>query len=159
LGSLLAQGATAVKIMGESIKVGATIRQIDVYSGHADGPQLVEWVTERLPVKSAIFLTHGEETSLAALRDDLEKSGVPSAKVIIPQLDDVVDLVDGRGKVQFRRKPHRLPKEMVRELDWHNELADFTLRLREQLDAAADDKRRKVILRRVKRALDAGKGG
>ncbi|WP_425406495.1 MBL fold metallo-hydrolase [Hwanghaeella sp.] len=159
LGSLLAQGATAVKIMGESIKVGATIRQIDVYSGHADGPQLVEWVTERLPVKSAIFLTHGEETSLAALRDDLEKSGVPSAKVIVPQLDDVVDLVDGRGKVQFRRKPHRLPKEMVRELDWHNELADFTLRLREQLDAAADDKRRKVILRRVKRALDAGKGG
>jgi len=156
LGSLLSQGAKAVKIMGESIKVGAEIRQIDVYSGHADGPQLVEWVKDRLPVKSAIFLTHGEESSLSALRDDLEKAGVSGNRVVIPHLDDVVDLVDGDGKIQFRRKPHRLASDVVRELDWHNELADFTLRLREQLDAAADDKRRKVILRRVKRALEPG---
>ena len=156
LGSLLSQGAKTVKIMGESIKVGAAIRQIDVYSGHADGSELVEWVQERLPVKSAIFLTHGEEGSLTALRADLEKSGVPAERIVIPQLDDVVDLTDGEGKIQFRRKPHRLPREVVRELDWHNDLADFTLRLREQLEAAADDKRRKIILRRVARALDAG---
>lgn len=157
LGSLLSQGAKAVKIMGESIKVGAAIRQIDVYSGHADGPALVEWVRERLPVKSAIFLTHGEEKSLTALRDDLAKSGVPASRIVIPNLDDVIDLTDGEDVPRFRRKPHRLPSEVVRELDWHNDLAEFTLRLREELEAAADDKRRKAILRRVKRALDPGR--
>ena len=90
------------------------------------------------------------------MRADLEKSGVPSDRIVIPQLDDVVDLTDGKGNIQFRRKPHRLPQDVVRELDWHNDLADFTLRLREKLDAAADDKRRKTILRRVTRALDGG---
>lgn len=156
LGSLLAQGAQSVKIMGEAIKVDAAIRQVDVYSGHADGPELVEWVKARLPVKSAIFLTHGEEKSLAALRADLEKAGVPVDRIHVPQLDDVIDLTGGKGKPQVRRKPHRLPREVIRNLDWHNDLADFTLRLREQLDTAADDKRRKAILRRVTRALDSG---
>ena len=79
----------------------------------------------------------------------------PTGNVAIKRVD--FDVVDGDGKIQFRRKPHRLASDVVRELDWHNELADFTLRLREQLDAAADDKRRKVILRRVKRALEPGK--
>lgn len=156
LGSLLSQGAKSVKIMGEAIKVGAAIRQIDVYSGHADGPALVKWVKARLPVKSAIFLTHGEEKSLSALQQDLVKSGVPEDQIVIPQLDDVIDLKGRDGKVRFRRKPHRLAKDVVQELDWHNDLADFTLRLRDQLDAAADDKRRKVILRRVNRALEGG---
>lgn len=156
LGALLAQGAENVKIMGESIKVGAAIRQMDMYSGHADGPDLIKWVKARLPVKSAIFLTHGEEKSLAALRQDLVDTGVPADRIVVPQLDDVIDLTDGDGKVRFRKKPRRLTHEVVRELDWHNDLADFTLRLREALDAAADDKRRKTILRRVKRALEGG---
>ncbi len=154
LGSLLARGVTAVKIQGEDLRVKATIRQIDVYSGHADGDQLLEWLKERLPVKSAIFLTHGEEESLEALRDGLEKEGVPSERIIVPQLDDVVDLLAGDGKVQFRPVPHRLPRESLRGRDWHNELAEFSLDLRERLEQAADDKARGVILRRLVRALE-----
>lgn len=154
LGSLLARGVSAVKIQGEDLRVKAAIRQIDVYSGHADGDQLLEWLTERLPVKSAIFLTHGEEESLEALREGLEKEGVPAGRIIVPQLDDVVDLLAGDGKVQFRPVPHRLPRESLRGRDWHNELAEFSLDLRERLEQAADDKARGVILRRVVRALE-----
>lgn len=154
LGALLSSGVSAVKIQGEDIRVKATIRQLEVYSGHADGDQLLEWLEARLPVKSAIFLTHGEEQGLAALRDGLQAAGVPSERIIIPQLDDVVDLLAGESKVRFRPVPHRLPSESLRGLDWHNDLANFSLDLRERLDEAADDKARRVILRRVIRALD-----
>ena len=109
---------------------------------------------ERLPVKSAIFLTHGEEESLEALRGGLEQQGVPAERIIVPQLDDVVDLLAGDGKVQFRPVPHRLPRESLRGRDWHNELAEFSLDLRERLEKAADDKARGVILRRLVRTLE-----
>ncbi|MGF1593807.1 MAG: MBL fold metallo-hydrolase RNA specificity domain-containing protein [Kiloniellaceae bacterium] len=154
LGSLLQRGVSAVKIQGEDVRVNAAIRQIDVYSGHADGDQLLDWVRARLPVKSAIFLTHGEEEALNALRDGLEAAGVPEDRIIIPQLDDVVDLLAGESKVQFRPTPHRLPSESLRGPDWHNDLAEFSLDLRDRLEQAADDKARGVILRRVIRALD-----
>ncbi|GAB4353167.1 MAG: MBL fold metallo-hydrolase [Kiloniellaceae bacterium] len=154
LGSLLERGVSAVKIQGEDVRVNAAVRQIDVYSGHADGDQLLAWMKQRLPVKSAIFLTHGEEEALEALRQGLEDSGVPAERIIIPQLDDVVDLLAGESKVQFRPVPHRLTRESLRGRDWHNELAAFSLDLREKLEAAADDKARGVILRRVLRALE-----
>jgi metallo-beta-lactamase family protein len=154
LGHLLENGVPAVKIYGEDLRVKAAIRKIDVYSGHADGNQLVEWVKQRLPVKSAIFLTHGEEESLEALRDGLEKEGVPPERIIVPQLDDVVDLLADESEVKFRPVPHRLTREHLRGRDWHNELAEFSLDLRERLEQAADDKARGVILRRLVRALE-----
>ena len=157
LGNLLASGASLVKIQGEDLRVKAAIREIDVYSGHADGDQLLAWMKERLPVKAAIFLTHGEEESLEALREGLAGLGVPEERVIVPQLDDVVDLLAGESKVKFRPVPHRLPRESLRGRDWHNDLAEFSLDLRECLEQAGDDKARGVILRRVARALKSEK--
>ncbi|MEQ9517988.1 MAG: MBL fold metallo-hydrolase [Parvibaculum sp.] len=157
LGAVLASGAKAVKIQGEDVRVGAAIRQIDLYSGHADGEQLVRWVKARLPVKSAIFLTHGEEEGLRALAKDIAELGVDEANIIIPKLDDAIDLSSGRAtgksKVRFRRKDRRLESKAVREPDWHNDLAELSLELRRQLDDAADDRSRKKILRRISRAL------
>ena len=157
LGSLLEQGATAVKIQGEDVSVNATIHKIDVYSGHADGDQLVDWMKARMPVKGAVFLTHGEEDTLSALRDDLKTLGVPAKRLIIPQLDDTVDLLAGESRVHFRPVPRRLPPESVGGLDWHNDLAKFSLSLRAALEAAAGNKARNAILRRVTRALGASK--
>jgi metallo-beta-lactamase family protein len=155
LGSLLAKGVGAVKIQGEDVRVNAAVRQIDVYSGHADGDQLLEWVKARLPVKSAIFLTHGEEEALSALREGLVAEGVSPERIIVPQLDDAVDLLDGGSELAMRPVPHRLAPESLRGRDWHNDLAEFSLDLRERLESAADDKARRVILRRLVRALDA----
>lgn len=154
LGSLLSRGVHAVKIQGEDVRVKAAIRRIESYSGHADGDQLLAWVKARLPVKGAIFLTHGEEAALEALRSGLEAEGVAPERIVVPQLDDVVDLSAGEGRIDFRAVPHRLPVESLRGLDWHNDLAEFSLDLRERLEQAADDKARGVILRRLKRALE-----
>jgi metallo-beta-lactamase family protein len=154
LGALLEQGVHAVKIQGEDVAVKAAIRTIDLYSGHADGEELVTWLKARLPVKSAIFLTHGEEEGLAALRDELTAVGVPSGRLLIPKLDDAVDLTANKIKLRSKPKPRRITAEYAGGLDWHNELADFSLRLRDLLDAAADDRARKLVMRRVSKALE-----
>ncbi|WP_420403559.1 MBL fold metallo-hydrolase [Nisaea sp.] len=154
LGAILAAGAEAVTIFGEELRVKAAIRRIDVYSGHADGDELVDWLTERLPVKSGIFLTHGEEEALAAMRDALVAKGVEPERIVIPKLDDVVDLSGGRAKIRQKQAVRRLSPEAVRGPDWHNELAEFSLRLRAELEAAADEKSRRKIMRRVMRALE-----
>ena len=61
LGRFLVDGATAVRIQGNEIKVAATIRTIDEYSGHADGSELARWIAERRPIRRGLFLVHGEE--------------------------------------------------------------------------------------------------
>ncbi len=61
LGRFLDDGAKAVRIQGEEIKVAARIRRIDDYSGHADGPELARWIAARRPIQRGVFLVHGEE--------------------------------------------------------------------------------------------------
>lgn len=156
LGNLLASGAAAVRIQGEDIRVGATIRQIDVYSGHADGDELIQWLKCRMPIKRAAFLTHGENDALDAMKDGMIAAGMTEDRLLIPQLDDEIVLGDGPLGPRLGAAPRRLPPEAVGRLDWHNDLAQFSLDLRETLDKAADDKNRAVILRRLRRALEEG---
>jgi len=118
---------------------------------------LIDWLTDRLPVKSAIFLTHGEEEALSAMREGLEAKGVDPERIVIPQLDDVVDLSAGHTAIRFKKKVKRLAPEAVRGPDWHNDLAEFSLRLREKMETAADDRSRHKIMRRVIRALEDSK--
>src|SRR5690606_15571719 len=71
LGQILADGAKAVRIQGEEVKVRARIRQLDIYSGHADGPALIRWIEERERVKRAILLVHGEDEEMEAMHEKL----------------------------------------------------------------------------------------
>jgi metallo-beta-lactamase family protein len=154
LGSLLQSGAPAVRIQGEDIRVRAAIRKIDVYSGHADGDELIAWLKSRMPIKRAAFLTHGEDKALEAMKEGMIAAGMPEDRLFIPQLDDEIVLGDGPTGPRLGAPPRRLPPEAVRGLDWHNDLARFSLDLREELDKAADDKHRGIILRRLRRALE-----
>jgi metallo-beta-lactamase family protein len=153
LGRLLADGVTSVKIQGSEIKVQAAIRQTDLYSGHADGDELVEWILARRPIKRALYLTHGEEAEIAVLTDELIKRGLLRDRIISPALDDEIELSpDGTGP-RVRSAPRRLPAESVVHPDWHNDLAQLSLDLRAALDTAGDDKSRNIILRRIRRAI------
>lgn len=71
LGRILLDGAERVRIQGEEFQVKARIRQLDLYSGHADASEPENWVRERRPIYEGVFLTHGEESGLAALRERL----------------------------------------------------------------------------------------
>ena len=80
LGRFLADGAKAVRIQGEVIKVAARIRGIDEYSGHADGPELARWIAARRPVRRGVFLIHGEEPALQGLSDRIAERTIPAAR-------------------------------------------------------------------------------
>lgn len=153
LGSLLLQGRDSVRIHGEEIAVRAAIRNLEVYSGHADAAELADWIQGCLPLRGGLFLVHGEEEGREGLRDRLLAAGLPAERVFLPQLDDVVDLTDG-GRPRQRPTGHRLPPEALGREDWHNDYAQLVLDLKHALDAAADAKARGVLLRRLRRALE-----
>lgn len=152
LGQLLSQGKKSVRIHGEEVAVQAAIRQIDVYSGHADQRELVDWAKKRLPLRRGLFLTHGEDESRTTLRDLLAENGLSLRRIHLPQLDDVVDLMGDRGP-RKRPGPRRLPPESVGRADWHNEYAQLMLDMQKSLLSAADDKKRESLLRQVRRVL------
>jgi metallo-beta-lactamase family protein len=157
LGALLDQGRKSVRIMGEDVKVRARIRRIELYSGHADGDELVEWLRERLPIRRGLFLVHGEMERLEALRRDAVRLGCDPDAVFVPALDDEVDLTSAEP-VYDRAAPHRLERDDLSELDWHNDLAQFSLDLREALEGAADERSRRILIRRLRRALETPEG-
>jgi len=159
LGRILLNGARSVTIMGETIKVRAAIRKIEDYSGHADGPELVQWVKERLPVRGAIFLTHGEDDGQVALEQDLHGLGIAADCIVRPRLDDVYALSHEACTLVAEETRPRIDPTMVAHLDSHTDLADLVLDIDEAMARAADEKSRGVIIRRLRRALKGDGGG
>jgi len=154
LGRLLADGASTVKIQGTEIAVRAKIRQTDLYTGHADRDELVDWICGRQPIKRAVYLTHGEESDIEALTVAITAAGLDKSRVIAPVLDDEIELTGEGPMPRARAAPRRLEPDVVGRPDWHNELAQISLDIKSQLDKAADDRSRKIILRRLRRALE-----
>lgn len=158
LGRILQDGAKTVTIMGETVAVKAAIREVEDYSGHADGPELVQWVKERLPIGRSIFLTHGEEEGQRALAEDLRDIGLPHECILIPSLDSVYEL-SGEACAFVAEETHpRIDPTMVARFDSHNDMADLILDIKDVVDKAGDEKSRAVILRRLRRALSGGDG-
>jgi metallo-beta-lactamase family protein len=155
LGRFLADGAKAVRIQGEDIKVAARIRRLDDYSGHADGPELARWIAARRPIRRGVFLVHGEETGLAGLSERIAERTVPAAQVFTPLLDDIYELTTPAPTPIDAAHRRRLAPEAVVALDWHNDMSRLVLDINDRIEAAADDKARAVIIRRLRRALDA----
>jgi len=152
LGRILLDGASAVRIQGDEVSVRARIRSLDLYSGHADGAELLTWVDKRRPVRCGVFLTHGEPVNSNALRQRL-MTILPAEKVIIPTIDDGYELTTSGPVYLEPAAPRRIEPERVARRDWHNELSELVLDIGDELDKAADEKARNVIIRRLRRAL------
>lgn len=154
LGRILLDGASRVRIQGEEINVKARIVPFDLYSGHADATELVSWVARRSPVHGAIFLTHGEETGLAGLRDRLSTT-FASNRIVLPQIDDAYELGPSSARQIDLNRPRRLKPEKVARLDWHNDLSKLLIEVTDQVNAAADERSRAAIIRRLRRAIES----
>ncbi len=155
LGAQLEAGEQNVRIMGQQIAVAATIRRIEDYSGHADGPELVQWIKERLPIVKNLFLTHGEEEGGIALANDV-KSMVSEDRIIRPALDEAYDLSGEVAKLLVSETKPRIDQSAVAQPDWHDDTQHLILDLQDALSKAATDKDRGVIIRKMKRALAGG---
>jgi metallo-beta-lactamase family protein len=154
LGRFLVDGAKAVRIQGNEIKVAATIRTIDDYSGHADGSELARWIAARRPIQRGLFLVHGEEPAIAGLAERVSERIIPAARVFQPLLDDIYDLSATVPKPLDAGRRRRLAPEAVVALDWHNDMSQLVLDINDRIEAAADDRARGVIIRRLRRALE-----
>lgn len=157
LGRLLQDGVHEVRIQGESFPVRARIRSIDLYSGHADGPELAAWLGERLPIRAGLFLTHGEEEAMAGLAARV--SGLVQAeRLVMPALDEAFDLTPDGVIRRASEVPPRLAPDQVARMDWHNDVSRLMLDIDDALRAASDDRARGVLIRRLRRALEEGDG-
>jgi metallo-beta-lactamase family protein len=127
---------------------------LDEYSGHADGPELARWIAARRPIRRGIFLTHGEEPALNGLVERIAERAIPTSQIFRPLLDDVYELstvAPTPADVSHRR---RLAPEAVVNLDWHNDMSGLILDINAHIEAAADDRARGVIIRKLRRALE-----
>ena len=61
LGRALIEGATEVKLFGETVAVGAEIRQMPGISGHADVNGLMTWIKAFKEKPEKVFVTHGDD--------------------------------------------------------------------------------------------------
>ena len=153
LGRILQEGAPVVRIQGEDIKVRAAIRSLDLYSGHADGPELAQWVKARLPVRNAVFLVHGEREALEGMKARVGEFVAPD-RVFVPHLDSVFALEEREARDMSEiAPPPRIDLTRLGRRDWHNDYQSLMLDLQEQLGQAADDRARSAVIRKIRRAL------
>ena len=61
LGRALIEGATEVKLFGETVAVGAEIRQMPGIRGHADVNGLMTWIKAFKEKPEKVFVTHGDD--------------------------------------------------------------------------------------------------
>ncbi|MFH1804505.1 MAG: MBL fold metallo-hydrolase [Pseudomonadota bacterium] len=147
LGRILLSGAKTVRIHGDEIKVRARLRNLDVYSGHADQQSLIGWVQKRLPVHKAIFLTHGENEVRATFRTALIAAGIDENLISLPTLDETFEIQHGKDHL-VTIKPRLKGEEMSRE-DWHNLYARTLTQLSEKLDSFDNSEKREQLLEKL----------
>lgn len=153
LGRLLLEGRRDVRIQGDEIAVRASIREIDVYSGHADASGLARWVQARAPISGTVFLIHGEPDSLTGLQSRLAVEGFPADQIAIAELDQSYRLDRNAPATRAAATPPRLASDALMHLDWHNQRVAFLSTLQEKLDKAPDDRSRERILKHLEATL------
>ena len=150
LGRILQEGASRVRISGRDVQVRAAIRQIDHYSAHADREELLGWIKARAPISGSIFLTHGEETSLAAMATSLAESD-KALNILTPEIGENWELPKAApakrlttGRADLRDVLHR---------DWQNDYADLAAHLKSDLQRIADENTRREAIARMRKIL------
>ncbi|MEZ0486893.1 MBL fold metallo-hydrolase RNA specificity domain-containing protein [Fibrella aquatica] len=82
LGWRLLNGQPTLTIKGEEKPVLANIEKIDVFSGHGDRNDLINFVQMQSPeTLKNIFLVHGDASSMEAFKDTLAEAGYPNVQI------------------------------------------------------------------------------
>ena len=82
LGWRLLNGQSTLTIKGKEHPVMANIERTDVFSGHGDRNDLMQFVQMQSPeTLRRLFLVHGEFESMEAFRDTLAEAGYPQVEI------------------------------------------------------------------------------
>lgn len=102
LGYMLLNGASEVKLFGETIQVRATILNLPGISGHADKEHLTAWVQGMKKLPKRIFVVHGEDAVTDAFAAHLKE--VTGVEATAPYSGDIYDLQQNACVVLGSRK-------------------------------------------------------
>jgi metallo-beta-lactamase family protein len=72
-GAHLVEGAAEVKIHGQWFAVRAQISQIDTWSAHADGDEIMAWLQTARHAPRQVYLVHGDPDATDTLRQRIEE--------------------------------------------------------------------------------------
>lgn len=153
LGNIIVSGAKRVRIHGKEYKVRADVRSIGHYSAHADQQELINWILERGLIHGGLFLNHGEDEARTALADLLANRGLDRDKIFLPSFDESYSLVAGSPAESVEKPTPRIdPTQLQR--DWHNDYAEFMLRLSSRLQESDTPQKRRELIRRLAEVLE-----
>ena len=94
LGRMLLEGASEVKLFGETIEVMAEIVKLEGVSGHADKAGLIKWITSFDNRLKQVFVVHGEdEVSTGFAKCLCDEYGL---NAVAPYSGAEFDMVSGR---------------------------------------------------------------
>jgi metallo-beta-lactamase family protein len=85
MGRQLLEGATEVKIFGETVPVRARRVDIPGYSAHADQPHLLDWLSSMAPTLKKVFVVQGEQQSSEVLAGKITEQFHVVAEVPTPK--------------------------------------------------------------------------
>lgn len=71
-GARMLAGEPTIRIHGEDIPVRADVAVLDNVSAHADGSELMDWLKAGNQPPKAVYITHGEPSASAGLRQRIE---------------------------------------------------------------------------------------
>lgn len=104
LGRMLLEGASEVKLFGETIEVMAEIVKLEGVSGHADKAGLIKWITSFDNRLKQVFVVHGEdEVSTGFAKCLCDEYGL---NAVAPYSGAEFDMISGR----FVKEGGRIPK-------------------------------------------------
>lgn len=129
LGRILLDGVKIVKLLGEEIKVGLEIYDLEGFSGHADQVVLLDWLKKFKKKPKKVFLIHGEEDAAQALSKKIE--GQFNIGTIIPNIGDKYRIA--RESVELEKgialEPSLLKEDIEKELEIvYNQFKSLSLR-------------------------------
>lgn len=89
-GRSLRDGNDTLRMFGMDIRVRATVKSMDGFSGHADANEILAWLMPFNKPVERVFLVHGEPESAEALGKKMEQEfGWP---FVIPRMEQSFDL-------------------------------------------------------------------
>ena len=104
LGRMLLEGASEVRLFGETIEVMAEIVKLEGVSGHADKAGLIKWITSFDNRLKQVFVVHGEdEVSTGFAKCLCDEYGL---NAVAPYSGAEFDMISGR----FVKEGERIPK-------------------------------------------------
>ena len=137
LGRLLINGASEIKIFGETITVGAQIHNLEGFSGHADQNGLLDWIGGFHAEPKKIFLVHGE---MQAKNDFAAKvkevygynpivvTGVSEFELetgaLLSKEEVIAEVIDEKAKEDLKIKIVNIQEELAKMLESTKEAMD-----------------------------------